>query len=226
MIIKEQSLLASYLKYNEETSYIANGTNLNKFKVKDNLIDLSSLLDNNITKLSDGSLCISAMATFTSIINSPLTPSYLKDAALALASIALRNASTIAGDIALRNEDSYLLPLLLAAEAKIEVFCEKLEELTIDEYLKLNNKRLIITKVIINPELNIKTKRISKTSSCKATINVARNLDSRYCFSISSSGIFTSLSSLTKDSIVSDIYGDKEYKYYLAKELSTLGADK
>ena len=62
MLIREKTLLDSYLKYTEGTSYIANGTNLNKFKVCENLIDLKGLLSDQI-EMQSGELCISALAT-------------------------------------------------------------------------------------------------------------------------------------------------------------------
>ena len=164
---------------------------------------------------------------FTAIVKSEVVPEALKEACKTLSSLALRNASTIAGDIALLSDDSYLIPLLLAYDAKLEVFNERDDVMTLDEYIKLNNKKLIIKTIIINPKYNVVGKRISRTSSTKAIVTAARNLDTnKYCVSISSSGFFPSLEELSLDKINSDIYGEKEYKLYLAKELSTLGEDK
>lgn len=66
-------------------------------------------------------LRIGAMCTFQDIVESDHVPAYLKEACLFMASRTKRNMATIGGNVALKRDDSYIYPALLAAGAKLQM---------------------------------------------------------------------------------------------------------
>lgn len=71
---------------------------------------------------SDGNVIrIGSMCTFQDVVENELVPDYLKQACLFMASRTKRNMATIGGNVALKRDDSYIYPTLLAAGARLEL---------------------------------------------------------------------------------------------------------
>ena len=104
-----------------EARYVSGGTEVLRLNgsVPDAtaLIDVSAFLSPEIEKKHDA-IIIGAGATFQDIIDSPVIPLWLKEACGYMSSLALRMQATIGGNIARLGDDSYLIPVLLAAGAR------------------------------------------------------------------------------------------------------------
>ena len=117
----------------QRSAFLAGGTEINRLGTScdaSRLIGIGRVptLDgiNEYTDAEKGTryIRIGAMSTFQDIIESPLTPAYLKEACRFMGSRTKRNMATIGGNIALRRTDSYLYATLLASHAKLDMMCK------------------------------------------------------------------------------------------------------
>ena len=113
-IFKECSIKESYERRREvaDAVYLAGGSGVLALKspVKPDcpLVDISALVPKDIVK-KDGRLVIGAGATFQDVIDSPIVPSWLKDACHLMASMSLRMQATVAGNVASRGGCSCII---------------------------------------------------------------------------------------------------------------------
>ncbi|MDD3902105.1 MAG: FAD binding domain-containing protein [Sphaerochaeta sp.] len=106
---------------NPKSVFYAGGTEINRLNstvMAKTAISLSKLHLNNITD-EGNSIRIGSMVTFQQLVESPLVPQYLKDAALYCGSFPRRNMATLGGNLALCGDHSYLAPVLLASRARL-----------------------------------------------------------------------------------------------------------
>ena len=173
------------------------------------LIDILPFLSDEIRK--DGEkLSIGSAATFASILSCPYSPEYLKEAVSYMPSPQLRNQATIGGNIASWRDDSYLIPSLAAASARLLVLEKdgKLKNLGIEEYANCHS---LIISITLNRKESVSSFRESLTSHSHAAITAA--FGTNECYALKGSGIFFSFDSLK---FVSDLSGSASYKSYLA----------
>lgn len=83
---------------------------------------------NGIEMTDDHTVRIGSMATFTKALQDDRVPGYLKTALRYMASATKRNMATIGGNVSLLRDDSYLLAVLTAAHARIELVYEDIEK--------------------------------------------------------------------------------------------------
>lgn len=125
------------------------------------------------TKVTIGAAC-----TFQELLDSDKTPDYLKEALLFMASRTRRNMATIGGNIALRRDDSFLIPTLIAAGAKMSLMDKKGAEskVSVAEYVfdTKKYKGLLITKIEVPTEgVCLKSVRNSNTAQSHARLTAA-----------------------------------------------------
>ncbi|MGM0431287.1 MAG: FAD binding domain-containing protein [Spirochaetota bacterium] len=128
------------------------------------------------------SVTIGAMVTLQQLIDHTDVPEFMKEAALFAASRTLRNMATLGGNIAAFRDDSYLLPTLIAAKARI-VTAElddrgaiDTEDMPLREYVdNIDAFRMsVVTKIVLNkPERYVYAKRYSRTRQGVPDIIVA-----------------------------------------------------
>ena len=190
------------------------------------LIDVNGLVPNTI-EAKDGKLEIGALATFNELIESPLIPEFLKDAARFCASFPKRNSATIGGNLGLRRlEDGYLLAALTAAEAVL--ICQTphgIQEKPVGEYLRSDCKCLI-EKIVLDADRKGWVKRFGNTSSSHATL-IAAESRGVCALSVHGSGLVWGNSPEIGAELdyVDDLSGGADYKRYLAKTVFTLRRD-
>lgn len=184
-------------------------------EVSSPLIDLRNAVSDVIAE-DHGTIEIGARATFTSLVESSLVPSWLRQAALYMASLQLRNQATIGGNIALGRDDSYLVPSLVAAGAVVGTMDEtgKSASMPISEYLK-GEKKLLLLSVSFARDADVHSKRLSLASHSHAVITAASG-PAGYCFAIKGTGIVEDIEGI---GFASDMFGSAEYKKYLASTL-------
>jgi putative selenate reductase FAD-binding subunit len=179
-----QQVLKEVQKGKGLTRLIAGGTELNRLGSPLSSTHLISLKDIEMKEIfeKDSIISIGALATFTEILTSPIVPQYVKDAVLFCGSFTRRNMATIGGNIAVTRDDSYLLPTLLAAKARVVigdlsvdgVYSE--EDIPLREYLEFRdhfNDSLILSVLINRPQRIVLSKRFARTVQSNAALTVS-----------------------------------------------------
>lgn len=226
--------------------YYAGGTEINRLNSGLSDFSMISLKKLNLINIEsfDNCLKIDSCTTFQQIIDSQLVPAYLKKACYFMASRTKRNMATIGGNIALRRYDSYLIPTLVVAGAKLIVQNKNSDEVTINliDYIGKNNEysdSLIISVLLPCNNIYIKSKRCSNTALSHSFITVSLSLnDGQFCLfsglknsgfaklptvtsvlnrkkSVSLKDICELVNSTNEIHFYDDIYGSVEYKKYI-----------
>lgn len=243
------------------SAFLAGGTEINRLgssvdaktlvsigKVQD--LKYIALAEDKTPACHEGGCCkapqvlrIGAMCTFQDIVESTLVPSYFKEACLYMASRTKRNMATIGGNIALKRDDSYIYPTLLACGAKLEMLdkdgntvykCTKRYLESGDEF----KDNLIVALLLPVGEQSVFSKRISNTAQSHAALTVSAGvvggklrigaavkntgLVFMKCLSerlsekdMSEAEILEVINACDSLKFDSDIYGSPEYKKYL-----------
>ncbi len=101
--------------------FYAGGTEINRLHSTveaETAISLAKLGLDTIT--DEGAyIRIGSMVTLQALVESPLVPQWLKDAALFCGSFTRRNMATLGGNLALMSDHSYLAPALLASRCRV-----------------------------------------------------------------------------------------------------------
>ncbi len=181
LILAQTAREAARLKGSQaKSAYLAGGTEINRLGSTINartLISIGRIEELDGIREEDDAILIGSMCTFQDIIDSPLTPAYLKEACLFMGSRTKRNMATIGGNIALRRTDSYLYATLLAAAAKLTLKDKnnKTETRCVCCYLHRYEefKDLLITEIRVPKNAKVETKRYSNTVQSHAVLTVA-----------------------------------------------------
>jgi putative selenate reductase FAD-binding subunit len=183
---KLEQLLQARRDSRDHTLFLAGGTEINRLGgtgVKEQAICLSleGLGLDRIEKMADG-VHIGAVVNLQQLIDSSDVPTYLKVAANFAGSRTLRNMATVGGNIGAYREDSYLVPTLIAAKARI-ITAEmnedggiEQENVPIREFIENFEefKNCCITGIILNKKGRcVMSKRFSRTKQRKPDVTVA-----------------------------------------------------
>lgn len=160
---------------------LAGGTEVNRLgsDIADNaaLISLKKCKGLSGIKAEDGYVCIGAMTTFQDLVESEMTPGWLREAALFMASRTKRNMATIGGNIAAKRSDSYLIPALSAAGAVLELTDADggTDRIGIEEYTGAEGTYdgRLITAVIVPEDISMVSKRYSNTAQSHAVLTMS-----------------------------------------------------
>jgi putative selenate reductase FAD-binding subunit len=106
---------------NTKSVFYAGGTEINRLHSTVEGRTAISLSKLGFDTISDegSTIKINSIMTLQQLIESPLVPSWLKDAAHFCGSFTKRNMATIGGNLALMSDHSYLAPALLASRARL-----------------------------------------------------------------------------------------------------------
>jgi len=133
-----------------EAVYLAGGTQVNRAplerKLPSAVIDIRGVVPARIYKEGEN-LIIGSMASLQDLVESPLVPEPLAQAAGFIPTRSLRNQATIAGNIAAARSDSYLIPVLIALSAETRIFGG---ELLVEDYVRNHHDELIL-EILIPP---------------------------------------------------------------------------
>ena len=203
-----------------QSAYLAGGTEVLRLGGEGEgkeLIDVNGLLPSTILEREDGMVQIGARATLQDLIQSPLIPSPVKEAASLCASFERRNSATVGGNIACRRDDSYLGALFSVMGVKTYAVTPHGEgEKSVEDYFPTTCRRLILY-FILDPRKDGWVKRFGNTVSSHAAL-IAAESDGRYALSVKGSPmVIGDTPEIYKDvEYVSDMFGSAEYKKYLA----------
>lgn len=159
---------------------VAGGTEVNRLgsdaaKAADRLISLKKCDGLSRIEEEDGNVHIGAMCTFQQLIESEKVPAYLKEAAHFMASRTKRNMATIGGNIAAMRDDSYLLPVLLAVCARVEVLTKEGEkDICVNSFMEENDAGdMLITAVAVPKDVKAVSKRYANTAQSHAVLTMS-----------------------------------------------------
>lgn len=203
----------------DDTVYLAGGTDdlrLGSAAAGKDLIDINGLVSEKIEE-KDGKLRIGGLATLQDLVESPLVPAFLKDAAKFCSSFEKRNAATVGGNLALRRDDSYLAAAMCAAEATLLLATPDGEkERPVAEFLKCNCTP-VIEAVILDADRIGWVKRFGNTAASHAAVIAAQSGD--VCaLTVHGSGLAVGSSPAICETLEykDDLTGGADYKKYLA----------
>lgn len=166
-----------------EDIYLAGGTEVNRLGSNVSLNSFISIRKTSSIRTvseTDGTVTIGSACTFQELIDNELTPSYLKEALLFMASRTRRNMATIGGNIAVCRDDSFVIPTLIAANAKLVLLNkEGSTEISVWDYVssRLSGSDAfdddLIVSVIVPAKANVVSKRYSNTAQSHARLTVS-----------------------------------------------------
>lgn len=172
----------------EGTHFIAGGTEILRLGSLIGPQKVVSLKGLNLSGIEEerGIVSIGATTTFQEALESDLVPPYLKEALLFCGSYTRRNMGTIGGNIALRRDDSYLSPTLIAAKARLILgdiakdgkYGE--ENIPIREYHSFEEhfEGSLILKIVLNkPKRFVASLRYARTVQSPAAVTIALGAD-------------------------------------------------
>ena len=187
------------------------------------VIDINGLVPSRIVMRDDHMLEIGGAATLQDLLESPLVPSVVKEAARLCASFEKRNSATVGGNIGARRDDSYLGALFAAMGVTMHTLCSRGEEdISVREYFPTQCRRLILS-FVLDTKKKAWIRRFGNTSSSHAVL-IAAESEGTYALSVKGSGLCVGENSdIYKDvEYVSDMFGSAEYKRYLASTVFSL----
>ena len=116
-------LLEHRMRLGTESLFIAGGTEINRLGSESAPLPYTGLslegLGLDVIAENEDGIFIGAMVRLQDLVEADEVSGYLKEAACFAGSRTLRNMATIGGNIAACRDDSYLLPVLIAAKARI-----------------------------------------------------------------------------------------------------------
>lgn len=159
------------------TAYLAGGTEINRLGSSvcaDTLIDLRHLTElKRIAAEKDG-VRIGALAVFQDVLEHPLTPDWFRESVSFMASRTKRNMATIGGNLSLRRDDSYLMPALMAAGARITLLGpDGIRETDAASFAGEDRTGDLILSVLLPSGAAVRQKRYANTAESHAYLTVA-----------------------------------------------------
>ena len=160
-------------RYQDEATWFAGGSKLNATPTRTNKRIAISLHDLELSWVDwdNGTLRIGAMTSLQMLRDTHFISSALYDALGFVYSRHLRNQSTLGGEIAARQEESVLLPVLLALDTLL-LFGNG-ETLALEDYLAHPDDRLITEIVIKDPYRFCATRKISRSQAGLTVVTAA-----------------------------------------------------
>ena len=228
-------------------AFLAGGTEINRLGSHiaadaDILISLKKCSGLNGIEADGDFVTIGSMCTFQQLTESDKVPEYLKEAARFMASRTKRNMATIGGNIAAMRTDSYLLPVLFAVCARVDVLtAEGKQNICINSFMEAAQagEEMLITAVIVPEKIKVVSKRYANTAQSHAVLTMSSAITEKgftLAGAVKNCGIFrfrTFEDMIRKDPDISeedalaffkgadslkisdDMFGSEEYKRYL-----------
>lgn len=160
-------------RYQGEAVWFAGGSKLNATPTRTQKRIAISLHDLELSWVDwdNGTLRIGAMTSLQMLRDTHFISSALHDALGFVYSRHLRNQSTLGGEIAARQEESVLLPVLLALDALLLFGDGEMQSL--EDYLANPEDRLITEIVIKDPYRRCATRKISRSQAGLTVVTAA-----------------------------------------------------
>lgn len=225
-----------------DSAFLAGGTEINRLNTSvtaKTLISLKKVGELKGIRKEEDLVWLGACTTFQEAIESPEVPLYFKNACMFMASRTKRNMATVGGNIALLRDDSYIVPCLIAAKARVAYLLNGREEnecicCYMAKAAKGELGDALILKVGLDPERIVLSKRFANTAMSYSYLNISYGTDKTgkdvsVGAAIKNAGLYKLETAGKTDSeeeaaewaktvklpVCSDMYGSEEYKRYL-----------
>jgi len=171
-----------------QAQFLSGGTEINRLGASvspEIAISLKNLGLDSITE-SKGNVTIGSTATLQTLLDSVIVPIYLKEACRFCGSLTRRNMATIGGNIILQRDDSYLLPTLVAAKARLNLADISMDGQFIEENIPIREfhafrdhfMESLLTSVVLNkPTRFVASQRFARTKQSPAAVTIAFGAD-------------------------------------------------
>ncbi|MEO3990543.1 molybdopterin-dependent oxidoreductase FAD-binding subunit [Pseudocitrobacter cyperus] len=176
-------------RYQNDAVWFSGGSKLNATPTQTDKRIAISLQDLELewTDWDNGALRIGATTRLQLLRDTPYLPAALHDALGFIYSRHLRNQATLGGEIAAQQEESVLLPVLLALDSVL-VFGDG-TTLSLEEYLACPGDRLITEIVIKDPYRACATRKISRSAAGLTVMTAAVALTDKQGIRIAMDGV-------------------------------------
>lgn len=183
-----KEILTLITLHDSKAGFLAGGTDINRLHSQskyETVIDINTACLQEIKK-TDLGLEIGACVTFERALEDSSIPAYLRKALRYAGSRTLRNMATIGGNVALQRSDSYLLPVLIAAKARLKTIDlsengELIEDsVPIREYVEHKDmfQHTLIARICLDkPERFAASERFCKSIQAPSSIVVGFGAD-------------------------------------------------
>ena len=166
-----------------DAAFLAGGTEINRLGSlvsPGTLISIRKIEELKTIGACDGKVVIGAGCTFQDVIECEIVPDYLKEACHYMGSRIKRNMATIGGNIAMKRDDSYIVPTLIAAGAALMLMDSegKTCDVPVEEYLKGGFENTLILNVAVPEKIGfIASNRQANTVESNARMTVSLSVE-------------------------------------------------
>ncbi len=135
---------------------------------------------------ANGIVTIGSAVTFQDLLDSVIVPAYLKEACRFCGSLTRRYMASIGGNIILQRDDSYLLPTLVAAKARLNLADISMDGQYVEENIPIREFHAfrehfvesLLTSVVLNKPIRfVASQRFSRTQQSPAAVTIALGAD-------------------------------------------------
>ena len=160
-------------QFKDDAVFMAGGSKLNATptrSTKSISISLAGLGLNEI-KAQAGQVTIGATATLQQVIDNPLVPAAVREAAGLVYSRNVRNQATLGGELFARQNEAVLLPVLLVMNAKL--ILANGDHSKLESWLSGPRDTLILGVVLPEPNLCCTTRKITRSAGGLTVLTAA-----------------------------------------------------
>ena len=160
-------------QYGDEAVFMAGGSKLNATPTRTDrtvAISLAGLGLNEI-RADGGQLHIGATVCLQQLVDDPQTPTALREAAGFVYSRNVRNQATLGGEICAQQDESVLLPVLLAMDARLLFADGQTGEL--ESYLGERRESLVLAVILPDPARPCATRKIARSAGGLTVLSAA-----------------------------------------------------
>lgn len=185
---------------NAQNIYMAGGTEvmrLGSLVSADSYVSIRRIPEMTGIEADGDTIRAGAACTFQQLADCELVPGYMKESLRFMASRTRRNMATIGGNIAIRRDDSFLIPTLIAASARVSLLGQNGScEVSVKDYVfdKDKYEGLLITAVCFPAkDILVRSYRSANTAQSHARLTASLSLaGGRYtaCAAVKNSGIY------------------------------------
>lgn len=150
-------------------------------------------------------LTLGAMSRIQDLIDSELVPASLKQSAAFIYSRHLRNQATLGGEIAAKQCEAPMVPVLMALNAQLVFVSGK--QLDLEQYIQSPVDELIQDVVIPDVQLAVESQRIARNSGGLRIVNAAVSVDRQGKQIVAIEGVTTRFDELAKPMRLRDVEG-------------------
>ncbi|PKL10449.1 MAG: molybdopterin dehydrogenase [Spirochaetae bacterium HGW-Spirochaetae-8] len=183
-----EDALRKKLNAKGQAQFLAGGTEINRLGSSvcpEIAISLKNTGLDTITE-ANGIVTIGSAVTFQDLLDSVIVPAYLKEACRFCGSLTRRYMASIGGNIILQRDDSYLLPTLVAAKARLNLADISMDGQYVEENIPIREFHAfrehfvesLLTSVVLNKPIRfVASQRFSRTQQSPAAVTIALGAD-------------------------------------------------